>query len=563
MHIDKNKKLDDITEQVMYKQKNNWITIMNKQDHRFPTIDNTCFGGSFMQYNPSSIFIPEDFNSDEILMINTAKEFSKKEVLPNSIELEKQSDGLMPNILKKAGQLGFCGLDTPEEYSGLGLSKTLSARILEHLSLDASFSVTIGISGGISQIGPILFGTQHQKEKYLHKLASGEWIGAYALSEPESGSDALSISTTAKKINNKYILNGTKMWISNAKWADFFVVFAKLEDIGFTAFLIEKDTPGLSISREEHKMGLKGSSTARLLLDMVSIPEENLLYIPGKGHHVAFNALNMGRFKLGAMSLGPARESIFQAVEYALDRKQFGKSISEFKLIRKKFSDIAARFFAAESTLYRTGSLIDASFHYYHQKDEDSIQANRKSAEEFAIECSASKIFCTEAEGFIIDECLQVYGGYGFTEEFPLARHYRDCRVSRIYEGTNEINRMFLSSRIFKSIKEGKLQKNTTDDSFISSLLNEALKKADQNNDYHIASVSNLAMLHYADQSTRIRAARTGEIGHMLYETFASWAEIQALNDFQFISEKKVLLPSRKNHSDHLSDHIYQTRGPL
>lgn len=532
-------------------------------DLRFQEMSKTCFGASFLNYTPAAIFSPEKFNSDEDLMIKIANDFSKNEVLPFSEKLEKQEEGLMPSIIKKAGELGFCGLDTPEKYGGLGLTKTLAARILEHLSLDASFSVTIGITGGISQVGPILFGTDAQRQKYLSKLATGEWIGAYALSEPESGSDALSVSTIAQKAPDTYVLNGTKMWISNAKWADFFVVFAKVNGTDFSAFLVEKDMPGVSIAREEHKMGLKGSSTARLILDSVMVPAENLLYVEGKGHHVAFNALNLGRFKLGAMSLGPARESIYQAVNYALERKQFGKSISEFKLIRKKFAEMAARFYGAESALYRTGSLIDSAFTYYTEKEEDIIQANRKSAEEFAVECSASKVLTTEAEAFIIDECLQVYGGYGFTEEFPLARHYRDCRISRIYEGTNEINRMFLADRIYKKHQAGILKLETPNDSLIAEMLSKALKKADFSNHYHIASLSNLTMLYYAEQSARLRAPEKGEIGNMLYETFLNWAEVTSLYDYRTICEENILLPTRVNYIDEISDAVYQEQSPL
>ena len=239
----------------------------------------------------------------------------------------------MPSLIRKAGDLGFCGIDSPEAYGGLGLSKNLAARILEFLSLNGSFSVTYGITSGISQVGLSLFGNESQKQQYLPKLTSGQWIGAYALSEPNSGSDALSVSTRAERKGDKWILNGTKMWISNAKWADLFLVMAKIDGEKFSAFLVEKDFPGVSVAREEHKMGLKGSSTARLVLENAEVPLENLLYEPGLGHHVAFNALNLGRFKLSSMSIGPAREAIGASAAYALDRKQFGRSIASFGLI--------------------------------------------------------------------------------------------------------------------------------------------------------------------------------------------------------------------------------------
>src|SRR5256714_592120 len=331
-------------------------------------------GGSFFSATPERIFTPEEFQGDEALMIQTAEHFSRKEVLPVAEKLDKQEDDLMPNLVRKAGQLGFCGVDSPEAYGGLGLGKNLSARILEFLSLNGSFAVTIGVTSGIGQLGVSLFGTPEQKQMYLPKLATGEWIGAYALSEPNSGTDALSASTRADFKNGKWILNGTKMWISNAKWADFFLVLAKVDGDKFSAFLVERSFPGVSISREEHKMGLKGSSTARLVLEDAQLPQENLLHEVGLGHQVALNALNIGRFKLGPMSLGPARDAIGVAAQYALDRKQFGKPIAEFGLIRKKFAEAASRYFAAESFIYRTGSLIDYSLARYA----GNVPGNRK-----------------------------------------------------------------------------------------------------------------------------------------------------------------------------------------
>lgn len=414
--------------------------------------EQTPSGGAFFATTPDTIFVPEDFRGDEALMIDTAEQFSRKEVLPLSERLDEKEEGLMPALIRKAGELGFCGVDTPEAYGGLGLGKNLAARILEYLSMNGSFSVTIGVSSGIAQLGTILFGREDQKQKYLPKLASGEWIGAYALSEPNSGSDALSASTRADFKNGKWILNGTKMWISNAAWAEVFLVMAKIDGDKFSAFIVERGFPGVSISREEHKLGLKGSSTARLILENAEVPEENLLHEPGLGHQVALNALNLGRFKLTSMSMGPARDALRLGAQYALDRKQFGQPISSFGLIRQKFAESASRYFAAEAMTYRTGALIDSAF-AMHGGD---VAGNRRAAEEYALECSACKVHGTEMEAFLIDEMLQVYGGYGFTEEFPMARHYRDARVSRIYEGTNEINRIFLADRLLRRAKEAR-----------------------------------------------------------------------------------------------------------
>lgn len=492
-------------------------------------------------------------------MISEADRFSRNEVLPVAERLDHQEDDLMPNLIRQAGELGFCGVDTPEAYGGLGLSKNLSARILEHLSLNASFSVTVGITSGISQFGLVLFGEESQKRQYLPRLTSGEWIGAYALSEPNSGSDALSMTTRAEKRGDKWILNGTKMWISNAKWADFFLVMAKIDGEQVTAFIVERDFPGVSVSREEHKMGLKGSSTARLVLEEAEVPAENLLYEPGKGHHVAFNALNMGRFKLGAMSIGPARDAMGNAASYAQDRRQFGRPIAEFGLIRQKFADMAAQFFAIEAMLYRTGANIDGAF----ETMGGTVAGNRAAAEEFAIECSACKVFATEVEARIVDECLQVYGGYGFTEEFPLARTYRDARVSRIYEGTNEINRIFLADRLHRRAQEGRASLQSVGDSFISELAGKAFQKYDKDQ-VILGALSDLCILAYAEQSARLRAARLGGLAQAAYHRFVNWANTQAAAAFQVVTGDPVSLPKpQAGHVDDLASAVLSRSGPI
>lgn len=391
-------------------------------------------------------FAPEDFSADDRLMIETAEAFSRQEVLTREAEIDRQEDGLMPRLIRQAGELGLCGVDTGEAYGGLGLGKNLAARMLEFLSLNASFSVTYGITSGISQVGLSLFGTEAQRQHFLPRLTSGQWIGAYALSEPNSGSDALSATTRAELIGDEWSLTGTKMWISNAKWADLFLVMAKVDGEHFSAFMVPRDTPGLLVAPEEHKMGLKGSSTARITLENARIPQEFLLHEVGKGHQVAFNALNIGRFKLASMSIGPARRALEVAAQYAKDRRQFGRPIASFGLIQEKFARMAALFFGAESAIYRVGALIDEAFN----DTGGSVDGNRAAAEKYAIECAMVKVFATEAEAQIIDDAVQVYGGYGFTEEFPVARLYRDARVSRIYEGTNEINRLFIAGRLAK-----------------------------------------------------------------------------------------------------------------
>lgn len=512
-------------------------------------------GCSFLTAPREPIFIPEDFARDEQLMIETAEQFSRKEVLPLQDRLDAQEDGLMPGLIRNAGELGFCGIDSPDQFGGLGLGKNLAARILEFLSLNASYSVTVGITSGISQFGLVAFGTESQKSEYLPKLTSGEWIGAYALSEPNSGSDALSMTTTARLEGDHYVLDGTKMWISNAKWADFFLVMAKVDGEHVSAFLVERGFPGVSVAREEHKMGLKGSSTARLVLEGARVPTQNLLHTVGKGHQVAFNALNIGRFKLGAMSIGPAREAIGLASQYAQDRRQFGQPISSFGLMRQKFADMAAQFFAAESALYRTGAMIDEAF----SRSNGTEEQNRMAAEEFAIECSAVKVFCTEAESRIVDEALQSYGGYGFTEEFPIARIYRDARVSRIYEGTNEINRFFLSSRFVKRVPEVP----SDAEGFIAELAVKALRQYSTDQVVQ-GAVSDLLMLTYVEQSARLRGERLGGVYQLASERFSDWACIEAARAYRVVTGESISMPApSKGHVTELSDAILAKSRPL
>lgn len=516
-------------------------------------------GASFFSKTPASIFTPEDFSSDEKLMIQTAEQFSRKEVLPVAERLDHQEPGLMPGLIRKAGELGFCGVDTPEVFGGLGQSKNVAARILEFLSLNASFSVTVGVTSGISQVGLTLFGTEEQRRRFLPPLATGEWIGAYCLSEPNSGSDALSMSTRADRRGDTWILNGTKMWISNAQWAELFLVMAKVDGERVSAFLVPRDTPGLTVAREEHKMGLKGSSTARVVLENAEVPLDHLLYEEGKGHQVAFNALNIGRFKLASMSIGPAREAIGLAAQYALDRKQFGRAIAEFGLIRQKLAESAALFFGAESMIYRTGAEIDGIF------DEvgGTLEGNRQAAEEYAIECSACKVVATEVEALIVDECLQVYGGYGFTEEFPIARIYRDARVSRIYEGTNEINRVFLADRLFRRAAEGRASLEAAGDSHVSELAGRAFRSK-PDDQIRMGALSDLAMLAYMEQSARVRGERLGGLHAQLAAHVSNWCNHRAARAFLVATGEAVNLPASASFDvDAVASAVLERKAPL
>lgn len=470
-------------------------------------------GGAFLYEKPNHIFTPEDFDADSLLMIETAKHFARREVQPMLDRLDQQEPGLMEKLFADMGALGLAGIETPEKYGGLGLSKALGTRILEMLSLNGSFSTTAAVHVGIGQAPIYLWGTPEQKARYLPKLASGEWMGAYALSEPNSGSDALAMSTKAVREGEEYVLTGTKMWISNAKWAKLFIVFARMEDGSITAFIVERDFPGVSIGAEEHKTGLKGSSTARLVLDDARIPAANVLYRVGEGHRVALNALNLGRLKLGAMSLGPARSALHFAARYAKERKQFGQSIAEFGLIADKFARMAALFYGAESALYRTCALLDDAF---GSVDSESPDENRLAAEKYAIECSICKVFSTEVLAVCADEAIQIHGGYGFTEEFPVARIWRDARVTRIYEGTNEVNRLFIWGRIMKKgFAECLLHLESA--GFTHHLLVDAANAAMETygdgldrEQQIVGALSDLVIAHYTQQSADLRAAQAG-----------------------------------------------------
>jgi len=462
-------------------------------------------GGSFLTESHPQVFVPEDFVGDEALMVKTASDFAIKEVVPVVERLDTQEDGLMETLFRKVGDLGLTGPEAPERYGGLGLSKSLGTRMLEHLSLNGSFSTTVAVHMGIGQAPIYLWGNEALCGKYLPKLASGEWMGAYALSEPNSGSDALGMSTRVRDDGDHFIVDGTKMWISNAKWARAFITFAKREDGRVDAFVIERDFPGVEIGPEEHKAGLKGSSTARLILDNVSVPKENLIYHEGEGHRVAFNALNLGRLKLGSMSLGPSRSALHYSARYAKERKQFGSAIAEFGLIRQKLANCAALMYAAESVLYRTSHLVDEAF----SESSGSPEENRRAAEVYAVECSANKVFSTEVLAECADEAVQIHGGYGFTEEFPVARIWRDARVTRIYEGTNEINRLFIFERL---VKQGAIERlsSVAPTSFIHGLLRDSAcaSLGVERSQQLSAALSDLVILFYAESSVRARAEK-------------------------------------------------------
>jgi alkylation response protein AidB-like acyl-CoA dehydrogenase len=418
-------------------------------------------GGSFLleSRRPEEVFTPEDFTEQQQLIGQTAEEFTVNEILPNIEKMERKDFVISRALLKKAGELGLSSVEIPEAYGGLEMDKVTAAIIADHIAKYAGFATTWGGHTGIGTLPIVYFGTEEQKQKYLPRLASGEIVGAYALSEASSGSDALNCRARAQLSSDgrHYILNGEKMWITNAGFADLFTVFAKIDGDKFTAFLVEKNFPGFSIGAEEHKLGIRGSSTCPIILNDCKVPAENLLGEIGKGHVIAFNILNIGRFKLGAMCVGGGRVSLESAITYAKQRKAFNKVIADFGLVREKIAKMSALLFVGESLVYRTVGMMDHALSEVDKSSADAIKDTRKAIEEYAVECSIIKVWASEMVDYVVDETLQIYGGYGFVEEYPAERAYRDARINRIFEGTNEINRLIITGFLLKRAMTGQL----------------------------------------------------------------------------------------------------------
>ncbi len=511
------------------------------------------------------IFTPEDFSDEHKMIADMTEKFVMNEVMPALSKIENQEFDETIRLIKEAGALGLIGADIPEEDGGLDLGKVSGAIIGEKMALGRSFSITFGGQTGIGALPIAYFGSQAQKEKYLPDLLSGNKIAAYALTEPSAGTDALGLKTTAVLADDgkHYILNGEKQWITNSAFADVFIVYGKVDGKQITAFIVEKNSEGLSTSPEENKMGLKGSSTRSLILDQVKVPVENVIGEIGRGHIVAFNVLNIGRYKISASALGSSKRSLELAVKYANERKQFGQPISSFNLIKQKLADMTIKTYANESAVYRTAGAMQDGF----EEMKDSGKEYGKTIARFAVECSINKVMSTEALDFVVDEAVQIHGGYGYMAEYEVEAIYRDSRINRIFEGTNEINRMIIASTILKNgkqplknkqVNDGPLQREKQTIQLMKEYLDSTIQAIHQagfddlNEEQEAAAfLADLAIAIYASESAVLRAdklltkysddrnAQILDCTKVYVHETAQWCAIKGLNILNHLNDNE------------------------
>jgi alkylation response protein AidB-like acyl-CoA dehydrogenase len=433
------------------------------------------------EVSKDDVFTPEDFSDEQREIGRTTEQFVTNEIVPLREEIEHQHFEHVVRLMKRCGELGLLMMDTPESYGGLDLDKATTMLAAEKMAGSGSFSVVYSAHTGIGTLPLVYYGTEEQKQKYLGKLISGAWIAAYCLTEPDSGSDALGAKATAtlSEDGTFYLLNGTKQFTTNGSIADLYTIFAKVDKEHFTAFLVERDTEGLSVGPEEKKLGIKGSSTTQVILQNAKVPAENLLGEIGKGHKIAFNVLNVGRFKLGAAVTGAAKGALETGIRYANLRKQFGRQISSFGAIKEKIADLTAGIFAAESLVYRLAGLIDDRLATIPKETANYYDAYQRGIEEYAIECAIAKVFCSEVLADVVDEVVQIHGGYGFVQEYPAERYYRDERINRIFEGTNEINRLLIPGILLTRSAKGEIPLQREAMRAFEALLTPSLEELD------------------------------------------------------------------------------------